>query len=48
MMVGDAVFSQQPSDSLTRIWRDDPSLIQYQPSLTLSTEGAFLSLSGRL
>jgi hypothetical protein len=48
MMLGDAIFSQQPSDSLTRIWRDDPSLNQYQPSLTLSTEGAFLSLSGTL
>jgi hypothetical protein len=48
MMLGDAIFSQQPSESLTRIWRDDPSLIQYQPSLTLSTEGAFLSLSGTL
>jgi hypothetical protein len=48
MMLGDAIFSQQPSESLTRIWRDDPSLIQYQPSLTLNTEGAFLSLSGTL
>lgn len=48
MMLGDAIFSQQPSDSLTRIWRDDPSLNQYQPSLTLSSEGAFLSLSGSL
>lgn len=48
MMLGDALFSEQPSDSLTRIWRDDPSLNQYQPSLSLSTDGAFLSLSGTL
>jgi len=48
LMVADAVWTETPTDSLTRIWRDDPSLNQYQPRLTLSHEGAFLSLSGSL
>ena len=36
--------------SLTRIWRDDPSLNQYQyrPALNVTKGGAFLSLSGTL
>jgi hypothetical protein len=48
MMLADAVWMDTPTDSLTRIWREDPSLNQYQPKLTLSSDGAFLSLSGRL
>jgi hypothetical protein len=48
LMLADAVWMDTPTDSLTRIWREDPSLNQYQPRLTLSREGAFLSLSGTL
>lgn len=54
MMVADAALMDTPTDSLTRIWRDDPSLNQYrrklsyQPTLSLGREGAFLSLSGEL
>jgi hypothetical protein len=54
LMIADAALMDTPTDSLTRIWRDDPSLNQYQPkrryqpNLTLSREGAFLSLSGEL
>ena len=53
MMLGDAIFMEQPVDALARIWREDPSLHQYQtprlkPSLELSRGGAFLSLSGAL
>jgi hypothetical protein len=53
MMLGDAIFMEQPVDALARIWREDPSLHQYQaprlkPSLELSRSGAFLSLSGSL
>jgi hypothetical protein len=48
LMIADAVWMDTPTDSLTRIWREDPSLNQYQPRLTLSHEGAFLSLSGTL
>jgi hypothetical protein len=48
LMLGEAIWVDQPVDSLTKIWREDPSLNQYQPSLTVSREGAFLSLSGSL
>lgn len=48
LMVADAVWMDTPTDSLTRIWRDDPSLNQYQPRLTLSRKGAFLSVGGSL
>ena len=48
LMLGDAVFVEQPVDALTKIWREDPSLNQYQPSVTVSREGAMLSVSGPL
>lgn len=53
MMLGDAVWMEQPVDALGRIWREDPSLNQYQtpklqPTFTLRSEGAFVSLSGSL
>jgi hypothetical protein len=53
MMLGDAIFMEQPVDALARIWREDPSLHQYQaprlkPNLELSRGGAFLSLTGSL
>ena len=54
-MIADGLLMETPADSLANIWRDDPSLNQYQrsptlnpPSLSLSTDGAFLSLSGSL
>jgi hypothetical protein len=53
MMLGDALFMKQPVDTLTRIWREDPSLNQYQSAklsagLSVSQNGAFLSLTGSL
>jgi hypothetical protein len=50
LMIGDAVLTETPVDTLTRIWRDDPSLNQYQyrPALSITKDGAFLSLSGTL
>jgi hypothetical protein len=49
-MVGDAVFTQTPVDSLTKIWRDDPSLNQYQnryqPTVSITEDGALLNLVG--
>jgi hypothetical protein len=48
LMLGDALLIEQPADILTKIWRDDPSLNQYQPSLVLRHDGAFLSLVGSL
>jgi len=48
LMLGEAVFVEQPVDTLTKIWREDPSLNQYQPSVTVSREGAMVSVSGPL
>ena len=50
LMIGDAVLTETPVDTLTRIWRDDPSLNQYQyrPAISVTKDGAFLSLSGTL
>jgi hypothetical protein len=50
LMIGDAVLTETPVDTLTRIWRDDPSLNRYQyrvqPALGVTRDGAFLSLTG--
>jgi hypothetical protein len=50
LMIGDAVLTETPVDTLTRIWRDDPSLNQYQyrPAISVTKDGAFVSLSGTL
>ncbi|MDF3067392.1 MAG: hypothetical protein K0R38_2993 [Polyangiaceae bacterium] len=53
MMLGDAIFMRQPVDTLTRIWREDPSLNQYQAQklqagFTVTDKGAFFSLAGSL
>jgi hypothetical protein len=48
LMLGDALWRDDSAESLAKIWRDDPSLNQYQTSLSLSSDGAFFSLSGSL
>jgi hypothetical protein len=48
MMLGDALLMETPAEALAKIWRDDPSINQYRPALTLSREGAFLSVTGSL
>jgi hypothetical protein len=50
LMIGDAVLTETPIDTLTRIWRDDPSLnrYQYRPSVSLTREGALFGISGSL
>jgi hypothetical protein len=54
MIVGESLLVETPADSLSKIWRDDPSLTQYRsaqrfrPAIALGREGAFLSLSGEL
>jgi hypothetical protein len=48
LMLGDALWRDDSAESLAKIWRDDPSLTQYQTSLSLSSDGAFISLAGAL
>jgi hypothetical protein len=49
LMLGEAIWAETPADTLTRIWRDDPSLNQYQTktSIGVSHDGAFLNVTGR-
>lgn len=48
LMLSSAVLEEEPADILTKIWRDDPSLNQYQPQLMLTKGGVFASLVGTL
>lgn len=45
-MLASALVATTPRDILTTIWRDDPSLNQYQPSIAVGPDGAYLSLAG--
>jgi hypothetical protein len=47
LMIADAILTETPVDTLTRIWRDDPSLNRYQPVVEVRRDGAFFSLSGK-
>jgi hypothetical protein len=46
-MLTNALVFETPAERLTKIWQQDPSLTNYRPAVSLSGEGAFLSLSGR-
>ncbi len=46
MMLADGLLVTTPGETLTKIWRDDPSLIQYQPGMSVSDDGAGVTLSG--
>jgi hypothetical protein len=48
LMLGNAQLGEKPADAVAKIWRDDPGVNRFQPSLTLDRNGAFLSLSGTL
>jgi hypothetical protein len=47
-LVGDALLLQNPIDSLTKIWQDDPGINQYRPQLSLTLDGAMLGITGTL
>lgn len=40
LMLGDALFTETPSETLTKIWRDAPSLVQYQSSVRYAPTSA--------
>jgi hypothetical protein len=46
LLLADAVFEDQPSEVLARIWRDDPGLSQYHTSISVQRNGFTLGLSG--
>jgi len=48
MILGTSIIAHDsPAEALTKIWRDDPSLNQYRPSVSISANGAGLGLTGR-
>lgn len=48
LLLGDALLTKTPAEALTKIWRDDPSLNHYRPSVSITSDGAVFSLSGAL
>jgi len=46
LMLGDSLIASTAGETLTKVWRDDPSLNQYQPSVSLAADGASLNLTG--
>ena len=41
-----ALLIESPAERLTRIWRDDPSFVQFQPTVSASANGAMFGLTG--
>jgi hypothetical protein len=48
LLLAEGIFATTPVDTLTRIWREDPSLHQYQPSVVLTEDGALFQVTGQL
>jgi flagellar motor protein MotB len=41
-----ALLIESPAERLTKIWRDDPSLVQLHPTVSASNKGAMFGLGG--
>jgi hypothetical protein len=46
VLLGSAFLIESSTERLTKIWRNDPSLIQFQPTVSASTNGAMFGLVG--
>jgi hypothetical protein len=46
VLLASAFLIESPAERLTKIWRNDPSLLQFQPTVTASTNGAMFGLVG--
>ncbi len=46
VLLASALLIESPAERLTKIWRDDPSLIQFQPTVSASAQGAMFGLVG--
>ena len=46
IMLASSLLIESPTERLTRIWRSDPSLVQFQPVVTASSNGATFGLVG--
>jgi hypothetical protein len=47
MLLGESVLGETPAETLTEIWREDPSLDRYQTDIAVSSEGAFVNFSAQ-
>ena len=46
VFLASAFLIESPAERLTKIWRNDPSLVQFQPTVTASANGAMFGLVG--
>lgn len=46
LLIGEAALTETTVDTVTKLWRDDPSLIRYQPAVGVSEDGAYLGVVG--
>lgn len=46
VVVGTALLLEPPAARLTRIWREDPGLLEFKPAVSFSREGGMLGLVG--
>jgi hypothetical protein len=46
LLLADAVLEDQPSEILARVWREDPSLVQYHAGFGVQRDGLTFALTG--
>lgn len=46
VLLASAFLIESPAERLTKIWRNDPSLVQFQPTVSASANGAMFGLVG--
>ena len=46
VVLASAFLIESPAERLTKIWRNDPSLVQFQPTVSASADGAMFGLVG--
>ena len=46
VFIASVFLIESPAERLTKIWRDDPSLVHFQPTVTASANGAMFGLVG--
>ncbi len=45
-LLAHALLIESPAERLTKIWRDDPSLVHFQPTVAASSKGVLMGVTG--